>query len=757
MGPAHPLLISMGEAADHPEAVVGGKAAKLMQLARAGYRVPQGFCLTTWAYRAFVDAARVDRLVRIELGRKPLSDMRWEELWDAALRIRAIFLSHPLPEDLQAVLGDGLRMLGERTTLAVRSSAVGEDAVGSSFAGLHESVLGVRGLRALEDAVRVVWASLWSDAALLYRKELGLDPGHSRMAVLVQETIVADRSGVAFGRDPRNFQLDHAIIESVPGPCHLLVDGVVEPDRWEMSRETGAVVRWSAGERAAAEEEGPLLESRDLARVLDTVLSIEDLLAWAPDMEWTGRHDDFTVLQARPITTEDRGPDTQRRWYLSLRPGAARLQALRKRVVSVLIPELTEEGATLAAEALDVIDDEELAEALVRRRETVERWKKIYWEEFIPFAHGVRHLATYYNDAVRPKDPYEFVGLLQGQPLMATQRNHAIEELARQLASNKALRRAVERSLDRHGELLTWADMQVELEASSCGAEGFVEAFEFLRERFLDIAHQQERLYDHPEPLLRNMLELAGGPGHPAPATPKDDRVALLEKGFLDAVGPDRRTEALDVLETGRVSWKLRDDDNLLVARLESQFLRALHEAGERLRSRGQLRGQDTLGVSVLNEVVCALRDPSRPPVVVEPPVKEVAADRGGLEPGESPRQLIGQPASPGVATGTVRCIRGHDDLGAFCRGEVLVCDAIQPTMTHLVPLAGAIVERRGGMLIHGAIVARELGIPCVNGVRNAAEVLNTGDLVTVDGHLGIVAVGSPDFDLEFEPGSHGD
>ena len=54
-------------------------------------------------------------------------------------------------------------------------------------------------------------------------------------------------------------------------------------------------------------------------------------------------------------------------------------------------------------------------------------------------------------------------------------------------------------------------------------------------------------------------------------------------------------------------------------------------------------------------------------------------------------------------------------------------------------------------MLIHGAIIARELGIPCVNGVRSAADLLNNGDLVTVDGHLGIVTVGSTDFNLEFQ------
>jgi phosphoenolpyruvate synthase/pyruvate phosphate dikinase len=67
--------------------------------------------------------------------------------------------------------------------------------------------------------------------------------------------------------------------------------------------------------------------------------------------------------------------------------------------------------------------------------------------------------------------------------------------------------------------------------------------------------------------------------------------------------------------------------------------------------------------------------------------------------------------------------------------------------------LAAAIVERRGGMLIHGAIIARELGIPCVNGIRAATALLREGEMVTVDGYLGIVTVGPPEFDLELSSG----
>lgn len=73
----------------------------------------------------------------------------------------------------------------------------------------------------------------------------------------------------------------------------------------------------------------------------------------------------------------------------------------------------------------------------------------------------------------------------------------------------------------------------------------------------------------------------------------------------------------------------------------------------------------------------------------------------------------------------------------------------IEPQMTHLASLASGIVERRGGMLVHSSIIARELGIPSVNGVSCATELLNNGDLLTVNGYLGLVVVGEPEFHLE--------
>ncbi|MDA1179866.1 MAG: PEP-utilizing enzyme, partial [Planctomycetota bacterium] len=751
MDPDRPLLIPLDAPGVPDNQMVGGKAAKLTQLMRAGFQVPRGFCLTTWAYEAFVIDAKITAAIDMELGRKSMDDMRWEEIWDTALRIRSMFLAQPLSGLLRKTVEKGLELFNSSTPLAVRSSAIGEDSAGHSFAGLHESIIGVRGERAVEDAVRLVWASLWSDAALLYRQELGLDPARSRMAVVVQEMVNSDRSGVAFARDPRDMRKDHAIIESVPGPCSLLVDGLVDPDRWEMNRATRGVVAWLPGQREDSDNK-PLLEPQDLQTILQTLLSVEQLFRWSPDMEWTGRSDSLTVLQARPIATAVPDEDEKRSWYLTLRPNDARLKELRQRITGQLIPELAAAGETFAAEQLELLGNHQLADAIEKRSQTLARWKKIYWDEFIPFAHGVRRLATYYNDAVQPDDPYEFVGLLRNQPLLAAQRNIAISELAQQLGSNHAVRTAVEELLAKHANSLQWSIFRDELLERERATEGFVQRFDDLQERFLDVTFDNERVRDRPGPLLSNLVELSRHSNSCA-----DHRISLinspaeLEEKLLAAVGAERRAEAMDVIETGRVSWRLRDDDNLLVARLDSQYLRALDVAAKRLRELGKLTGDGHIDDSYLARLVCGLREPSTDLITVEDSIKSDVPRLSVRPPGQTPRQLIGQPASPGLATGVVRRVSGRDDLGKFRKGEILVCDAIQPTMTHLVPLASGIVERRGGMLIHGAIIARELGIPCVNGVRDAAEILKNGDLVTVDGHLGIVTVGAADFDLEMQ------
>ncbi len=746
---SHPsCIVPLAEAAGAGDGLVGGKAATLGSLIRAGFRVPPGFCITTQAYERFVAEAGLSEQIAMELGRKPLDAMRWEELWDAALRIRSAFLRAGIPDDTAAQIRRALADHVGDGAVAVRSSAPGEDSQELSFAGLHESIVGVEGDRAVLDAVRTVWASLWSDAALLYRRELSLDPNRSRMAVLVQAVELADCSGVAFNRDPRSPEADCAVIEAVPGPCALLVDGSVDPDRWTVKRTSGELIEWRPGRRGT-DEGGPLLGTRDLEHLLGVLGRIETLFAWPPDVEWTGRSPDTVVLQARPITTTRPDAEDERGWYLTLRPNLRRLSALATRVTGELIPALESEGMRFASHDLATYPDAELAAALLERSESLRRWKDIYWDQFIPLAHGVRQLGRYYADAVRPDDPYEFVGLLKSVDMLASRRNQVMADLAETLRKNPGLRRAISgvRVALASADAGTWRRMLEPLHEVPGGPE-FLRAFDALASQFMDVMYASERLLDRPDLLLHTLLELAEAPARPArPAQPGQGfGQAELEARLYEAVGPARRDEAAEVLRIGRVSWRLRDDDNLLLSRVESQLNRAVAMALDRLRAAGRLRREPRRGEDVARAIATALEDPD---AVLDLTAAAPEDAKVAVLSRDFPRQLVGQPASPGLATGRVCRITAGEDIGRFRAGNVLVCDAIQPMMTHLVPLAAAVVERRGGMLIHGAIIAREMGIPCVNGVARAVEQLRDGDLVTVDGHLGIVTVGPPEFDLE--------
>jgi pyruvate,water dikinase len=218
------------------------------------------------------------------------------------------------------------------------------------------------------------------------------------------------------------------------------------------------------------------------------------------------------------------------------------------------------------------------------------------------------------------------------------------------------------------------------------------------------------------------VVELAKGEASSGRHAPDPHRQS--EAQFLDCFRGAERQWAADLLDLARASYRLRDDDNIHLGRIEAQLRRALREARSRIDA-----GGDDAGVLA--------------PTVERFPmtVSEESGPPGGQPAGDivRARQLVGQPAGPGLARAKARVIRTPSDLGAFRSGEILVCDAVDPNMTFVVPLAAGIVERRGGMLIHGAIIAREYGLPCVTGVPEIMRFVVTGDEITVDGYLGIV------------------
>jgi pyruvate,water dikinase len=718
--------IPLQEVRDADGPAVGGKAAALARLHRTGIMVPRGVCVTVEAYNDFLDSAGLRDRILMELARKSLADMRWEEMWDAALRIRNMFLRSALPSGLEQALGAELdKAFGLKKT-AVRSSAPGEDSGQTSFAGLHESLVNVSGREELLSSIRKVWASLFSDAALLYRQELGLEVEKSSMAVLVQEIVPGQSSGVVFTRSPED---DSALaVEAVHGLNKGLVDGVVEPDRWTLDRETGQVRTSRAPERkvwvvptetgTVRQDLDPELQSRpplsldQLTIVSGTALEAEKLFGSPQDMEWTMRDGELHVLQSRPITTGRQAGDGRRGWYLSLRRSLENLKSLRRKIEQEILPGMEDQAGVLAGLDVTALSNRDLAREILHRQAVHQNWVQVYWDECIPFAHGARLFGQAYNDAVQPRDPFEFVQLLGSRSLLSLKRNRLLEDMAARARGNPGVMAALDRGDPPETD------------------QGLVRMVEEFLDRFGDLFCHQASCTQGRSDVLALVAKLARQPLSGTQVAQGGS--AGLEEAFFQAMGPQRQAEAAEILELARASYRLRDDDNIYLGRIEAELLRAVEEARSRLKD----DAFDTCRPDP-ETVAAVLQDPG-----VQVPCRESnPGDQASRGPQVRARQIMGQPAGPGLARGKARVVREMSDLRAMESGEILVCDAVDPNMTAMVVLAAGIVERRGGMLIHGAIIAREYGLPCVTGVPGLLEAVRTGDVITVDGYLGIVTL----------------
>lgn len=704
------LTLPLEEISPSMSGLVGGKTVALAKLHHLGYPIPQSLAISTMAYQEYLQETGLGVKILMELGRKDFQEMRWEELWDAALRIRNLFLTTPIPSGLQKELAETLEKKFYGRPLVVRSSSPCEDSSGESFAGLHDSFVNVQGKGQLLQAVRKVWASLWSDRALLYRQELGLDIETSAMGVLVQELVVGEKSGVAFSRSPTN--REQVAVEAVWGLNQGLVDGSIEPDFWALDRRGENILELRPASRElkmTPAEDGliamPLPEDQlkatpiteeEVIRVAQSTLALEKALGEPQDVEWTLVGNELVILQSRPITNGRQGDaGDPRGWYLSLHRSLENLKSLQRKIEEKIIPGMENDAKSFAGIDLQPLSDEELADEIKRRREVLSHWESVYRSECIPMAHGVRLFGEFYNDALRPSNPFEFVELLRGESFLAIERNQKLAALSQMVLNDSTLVNILEETPD------------------ALPAQLSDDILELAESNGLSI-HQVTRLVSE---MARKAF------------LPEVKSNEALQKAYLDNFKGQNLKKAREILDIGRASYRLRDDDNISLGKINHELARAEREGRRRLDKNTESFLKPLLKENTDEDAVVGPSVPKEP--------FEVA--KNGKRESLRVRQLQGQPASPGLATAKARVVRSKDDLEAFGAGEILVCDAIDPTMTFVVPLAAGIIERRGGMLIHGAIIAREYGIPCVTGIADATLIIENGDRITLDGYLGIV------------------
>ncbi|MEU6173699.1 rifamycin-inactivating phosphotransferase [Streptantibioticus parmotrematis] len=298
-------------------ALVGGKGAHLGGLSRIeGVRVPEGFCVTTHAFRRVMAEAQsiddqLERLARVDpddrAGIRTLS-----------ARIRGAIEETAVPDDLAAAVTRALARLGERTACAVRSSATAEDLPTASFAGQQDTYLNVVGPTAVLEHVRRCWASLFTERAVTYRRRNGIDDRTVHMAVVVQRMVLPHAAGVLFTADPVTGDRKVATVDAGFDLGEALVSGLVNPDVFRV-RHGEVVARTIAAKHRAVHavpsggtrevaidpgrQEQPALTDEQAVRLVGLGRRIEAHFGGPQDIEWCLADDGFHIVQSRPITT----------------------------------------------------------------------------------------------------------------------------------------------------------------------------------------------------------------------------------------------------------------------------------------------------------------------------------------------------------------------------------------------------------------------------------------------------------------------
>jgi len=259
---------------------LGGKGASLAQLGLAGLPVPPWFAISPDAFTASLSA---DQLAA-------LTDAT------SAEAIRTVLSDLQPSEDVVAAITAEIDALGESgMRYAVRSSAVEEDGLVSSFAGQLDSFLEVC---ACDVPARVadVWRSGFGERVLAYRSERGLSGSPSAPAVIVQRMVDAQAAGVAFGTDPVSGRADLAVVAAVTGLGDSLVSGDADADTWRVDRAHRIVEHTAVGA-------SPPINNTQVAQVAQLVRAAGVHFGTPQDIEWAIDGNRLYIVQSRPITT----------------------------------------------------------------------------------------------------------------------------------------------------------------------------------------------------------------------------------------------------------------------------------------------------------------------------------------------------------------------------------------------------------------------------------------------------------------------
>ncbi|MBI9046750.1 MAG: hypothetical protein JEZ06_19835 [Anaerolineaceae bacterium] len=829
----HELVKEFEEINQDNQNYAGGKGASLARLFKAGFPVPRGFVL-------FPQAFKEERL-------NPFA-------WKQVLEILKTY-----------------RDQNEQAAFAVRSSALSEDSSAASFAGEFETVLNVKADEEIYKAIQTVFESRKNERVQAYSQARGFEEDH-QIAVVIQELVPAEASGVLFTANPVNAKRDEIMITAAWGLGEAVVGGMVSTDTI-LANADGEVLSYQIASKeimtqlkqgGTQEEPVPqnlrekaVLKSSHISELVSLGKSIEKLYETPMDIEWTLLAEQINIVQARPITTLERGDKAEFvEWKLPVRG-----RAVRNNIVEMMADPLTPLFRSIGLPAVNVSMHRRLTQFLGN--------PDLMDPEMIVTVNQY----AYYNSSLSTR---QYLGIILasgsimkrmmsgaverwlegGKPQYQQIVQHWKDQEWQQLTISELLRtvsQLAEAAVDAYGSMVSglipaaWMSeawftyvnkflkgrldpqaahyllgfdsipMQAEKSLFDLAqwGQGNIEMRDYLLEESTRGIIQAFVNQDKPDNLADNLWKqwlerfcsYLDDFGHmiynldfsnPVPA---DDPGVLIEtiKSFIEgqACNPyKRQAEAVQsrqksedemfrklkglrlkvfkkALKRAQRYAPLREDSLTDLGLAYPLIRQMLAEVGQRLKSYGCLPAIEHVYWLTEDEIEAALESHLigeclgfaaivkerkaawiaarrlTPPLML-PQIRIFGRDIAELKSGRSGDQensIKGVGASPGLVTGTARVLTGPQDFEQMKNGDILVAAITTPAWTPLFTRAAAIVTDVGGPLSHGSIVAREYGIPAVLGTKSATRRIRSGQIITVDGSLGMVYL--PDLNEE--------
>lgn len=297
--------------------VVGGKGLNLGELSKInGIRVPDGFCVTTNAYRKSIENnIELERLI------EKLSELEADDrhkVSEISKSIRSIIENIKMPKDIINEITEALSLHGKDQEYAIRSSATAEDLPNASFAGQQDTYLNIKGLDNVLKYIIKCWASLFTDRAVTYRIKNGFHHRRVMLSVIVQKMIKSEASGIMFTADPMTSDRKTLSIDAGFGLGEVLVSGLVNPDIYKVRG--GHIVEKNIGTQKLGirpvegggtreyeiekdKQQKEALSDAQVLRLASIGKKIEKHFGAPQDIEWCLVDNEFYIVQSRSITT----------------------------------------------------------------------------------------------------------------------------------------------------------------------------------------------------------------------------------------------------------------------------------------------------------------------------------------------------------------------------------------------------------------------------------------------------------------------